>query len=78
MSRTATSAQPARGTKVTRDDIEAKLRELRGEVDERVEDVKVTGAVVAVGVAVVVVVAAYWLGRRRGRKRRTVFEIRRI
>lgn len=64
--------------KITRDDIEAKLRELRGEVDERVEGVRVVGTAVAVGVAVVVVVTAYWLGRRRGKKRQAVFEIRRI
>lgn len=64
--------------KVTREDIESKLRELRGEVDSRVEDVKVSMAVVAVAVAVTAVVAAYWFGRRRNRKRQTVFEIRRI
>jgi hypothetical protein len=64
--------------RVTRDDIEAKLRELRGEVDSRVEDVKVSVTVIAIAVAVTAVVAAYWLGRRRSRKRQTVFEIRRI
>jgi hypothetical protein len=64
--------------KVTRSDIEAKLRELRGEVDSRVEDVKFSMTVVAVAVAVTAVVAAYWLGHRRSRKRQTVFEIRRI
>jgi hypothetical protein len=64
--------------KVTRDDIEAKLRELRGEVDSRVSDVKFSVTVVAVAVAVTAVVTAYWLGRRRGKRRQTVFEIRRI
>jgi hypothetical protein len=64
--------------KVTREDIESKLRELRGEVDSRVEDVKVSVTVVAVAIAVTAVVAAYWFGRRRSRKRQTVFEIRRI
>jgi cobalamin biosynthesis Mg chelatase CobN len=63
---------------VTRDDIEAKLRELRGEVDSRVSDVKFSVTVVAVAVAVTAVVTAYWLGRRRGKRRQTVFEIRRI
>ena len=63
---------------VTRDDIEAKLRELRGEVDSRVSDVKFSATVVAVAVATTAVVVAYWLGRRRSRKRQTVFEIRRI
>jgi len=64
--------------KVTRDDIEAKLRELRGEVDERVEEAKGPAVVIAVGVAVAAVVAAYWLGRRKGRKRQMVLEIKRI
>ncbi len=64
--------------KITRADIEAKLRELRGEVDERVDDVKVPAIGVAVGVAVVTVVLAYWFGRRRGKKRQMVLEIRRI
>jgi hypothetical protein len=64
--------------KITRADIEAKLRELRGEVDERVEEVKVPAIAIAVGAAVVAVVAAYWFGKRRGRKRQMVLEIRRI
>ena len=64
--------------KVTRDDIEAKLRELRGEVDSRVEDVKISLTVVAVAVATTAVVVAYWLGRRRSKNRQPVFEIRRL
>ncbi len=64
--------------KVTRNDIEAKLRELRGEVDDRVEEVKVPGIAVAVGVAVLTVVVAYWFGKRKGKKRQMVLEIKRI
>jgi hypothetical protein len=64
--------------KVTRDDIEAKLRELRGEVDERVEEVKVPAIAIAVGVAVITIAAAYWFGKRKGRKRQMVLEIKRI
>jgi hypothetical protein len=64
--------------KITRDDIEAKLQELRGEVDQRAEAVKVPAIAIAVGVAVVTIAAAYLLGRRRGRKRQTVLEIRRF
>jgi hypothetical protein len=64
--------------KVTRDDIEAKLRELRGEVDDRVEEVKVPAIAIAVGVAVVTIVAAYWFGKRKGKKRKMVLEIKRI
>jgi hypothetical protein len=64
--------------KITRDDIEAKLRELQGEVDQRTDAAKVPAIAIAVGVAVVTVAAAYWLGRRRGRRRQTVLEIRRL
>ncbi len=64
--------------KVTRDDIEAKLRELRGEVDDRVEEVKVPAIAIAVGVAVVTIAAAYWFGKRKGRKRQMVLEIKRV
>ena len=72
------SSTAAKPQKVTRDDIESKLRELRGEVDERVEEVKVPAIAIAVGVAVVTVVAAYWFGKRRGKKRQTIVEIRRV
>ena len=64
--------------RISRDDIESKLRELQGEVDEGMDTARSVGAVVAVGAAVVLVVAAYWFGRRRGRKRQTIVEIRRI
>ena len=64
--------------KITRDDIEAKLQELRGEVDQRAEAAKVPAIAVAIGIAVVAIAGAYLLGRRRGKRRQTVLEIRRI
>jgi hypothetical protein len=64
--------------KITRDDIEAKLKELQGEVAERTEAVKVPAIAIAVGVAIVMIAAAYLLGRRKGKKRQTILEIRRI
>jgi hypothetical protein len=64
--------------KITRDDIEAKLQELRGEVDQRTEAAKVPAIAIAIGVAVVTIAAAYLLGRRKGKRRQTVLEIRRI
>ncbi len=70
------AAVPAK--KITRDDIEAKLRELKGEVDTTTEAAKIPAVAVAVGVVVATVVVAYWLGRRRGKKRQMVLEIRRI
>jgi len=64
--------------KVTRDDIEAKLRELRGDVDERVDDAKLPVVAIATGIAVAFVIGAYIWGRRRGKKKSMVLEIRRI
>jgi hypothetical protein len=63
---------------ITRDDIESKFRELQAEV-EVVEDEAKNYAVIAAVVGVVAVVAvAFVLGRRKGRRRGTVVEIRRI
>jgi hypothetical protein len=64
--------------RISRDDLEAKFRELQTEV-EGVEEEAQNYAIVAAVVGVVVVVAiAFVLGRRRGRKRGTIVEIRRI
>ena len=64
--------------KITRDDIESKLREIQGDVGERAEAAKVPAIAIAVGVVVVTIAAAYFLGRRKGKRRQTVLEIRRI
>ena len=63
---------------ISRNDIQAKLREIQGEVDTTTTSAKpyALGAAVAIGVAVVAL--AYVLGRRKGRKRTTVVEVRRI
>ena len=69
---------PAPEKPVTRADIEAKLAEIRGVTDdtaEVAEDAAKTGLVIA-GVGVVIV--AFLLGRRRGRKKSTIVEVRRI
>jgi hypothetical protein len=64
--------------KISRDDLEAKLREMSGGVEETVEAArpKVISSAVAAGVLVVLV--AYLLGRRRGRARSAVIEIRKV
>ncbi len=64
--------------RISRDDIEAKFRELRGEIDHTAESAKSTIIAVGAAVAVAVVIAAFLFGRRRGRKRTTVVEIRRV
>lgn len=65
-------------TRITRDDIESKLREMAGEVDDKVESARPVIVTSAVAAVVVVAVVAYVLGRRRGRRRAAVVEIRRL
>jgi hypothetical protein len=72
---TATATQNG---EVTRADIEAKLRAIRGEVTDASDSAKSIGLMVGAVAAVVVVGSVYLLGRRRGRKEKTVVEIRRI
>lgn len=68
----------ARNERLTRDDIEKKLRGLQGEVADKVEDRKGALATVAIAAGVVVVVVVFVLGRRSGRRRSTMVEIRRL
>jgi hypothetical protein len=63
---------------ITRDDLETKLRELQGEVEETKESVLSTAVTVGAIVLVSVVAVAFLLGRRKGRRRTTLVEVRRI
>jgi hypothetical protein len=71
------SAEPIEGT-VTRDDIESKLREIRGEVQSAGDRAKVPALLIGGVVVVGVVGLAFLIGRRRGRKATTVVEVRRV
>lgn len=72
------SASPTAQGRITRADIQAKLRDMRGEVEQTAEAAKTPILAVAGGVAAAVVVLAFLLGKRRGRRRSTVVEIRRV
>jgi cobalamin biosynthesis Mg chelatase CobN len=63
---------------ISRRDIESKFRELQGEVESAGESAKSYGLVVGAIAVVAVVGVAYWFGRRRGKKRATVVEVRRL
>lgn len=65
-------------TRITRDDLEAKMRELQGGVEGKAEEAKSTIVTVAAVAAVVVIAVAFLAGRRKGKKRTTVVEVRRI
>ena len=63
---------------VSRSDIEAKLREIKGEVDSTATTAKPYAIAGAAAVAVIVLGLVYTLGRRKGQKKTTLVEIRRV
>lgn len=63
--------------RITKADIQAKLGEIRGDVEETAQSAKPKLTYIAVGAAVAIVVVAFALGRVRGRRKSTVVEIRR-
>jgi hypothetical protein len=67
----------AQTTRITRDDLEAKLREVSGDVNDTVEAARPQLIGGAVAGLLLLVLVAYLLGRRRGRKRSAIVEIRR-
>lgn len=69
---------PAPDDKITPEHLRAKFRELQGEVDSTADAAKSTAVTVGAVVVTVVVLGVFLLGRRRGRKRTTVVEIRRV
>jgi hypothetical protein len=70
--------QQRQGQRISRDDIEARFREIQGDVVAAEDEARTSVATVVVVAAVVAVALAFALGSRRGRKRRTVVEVRRF
>jgi hypothetical protein len=66
------------GARISRDDIEAKLREIRGEVDAVGESSKTIALAAGAAVVVAVVSLAYLMGKRKGKRKTTVVEVRRV
>ena len=66
------------GAHITRDDIERKLREIRGEVDEIGQTSKNYVLIAGAVAAVAVVGLAFVLGKRKGKRKTTVVEVRRV
>jgi hypothetical protein len=64
--------------KITRDDLEARFRTLKGGIEERTDEAKSTIIPAAVVGGILFMIIVYLLGKRVGTKRSTVVEIRRI
>lgn len=63
---------------ITPADIEAKFRDIQGQMDVVAEDSKKKLAVVGVAVSVLIVLAVYLMGRKAGKRTSSVLEIRRL
>jgi len=64
--------------RITRQDLEAELRATVGEADGAIGDRRSSLVLAAAVAATVVVAVAYLVGRRTGRQRSTVVEVRRF
>jgi hypothetical protein len=63
---------------ITRSDLESKFRELSGEVEGAKQSAQSYAVAAGAVVVVVAVGIAYFLGKRKGRKKSAVVEIRRL
>jgi hypothetical protein len=63
---------------ISRDDLENKLRAFQGEIKGAVDNQRSNLMVVAGAVGLVVVIVFFLLGRRSGKRKSTVVEIRRV
>ncbi len=67
-----------RDERITREDIESKFRELKGDIEDTAESAKGLAITIGTAVAVVVVLGVFLLGKRRGKKQTTFIEVRRL
>ncbi len=63
---------------ITADDLRSKLQGLQGDVQGKVDDKKTTIASVAGGGAMVLMILFFLLGKRSGKKKSAIVEIRRV
>ena len=70
--------KPVDPTRITRDDIEAGLRNVVGEAEQKAQATARKMMPVAIGGALLVLFIAYRIGKRVGTTKSTVVEIRRI
>jgi hypothetical protein len=64
--------------RITRDDLESRFRQLQDNVQGRVEDKKQTLVSAGAVTGVVLLLLFFFLGTRRGKRKTTLVEIRRI
>jgi len=75
MAKTNASTTPS---KITPDDLRAKLQAFQGDVQGKVDDQKTSIATVAGGVGMALMIIMFLLGKRSGKKKSAIVEIRRV
>lgn len=65
-------------TRISRDDLESKFRVLQADIQGRAADKKQSAIAIGSAIASIVVILAYLLGRRKGRRRASRVEFRRF
>jgi hypothetical protein len=68
----------AQTERVTRDDLEAKFRDLQGGLQGKVDAKKPSLLAIAGGIGLVLLLLAFLIGKRSGKKKTTLVEIRRV
>ena len=68
----------AESERITRDSLEGALRDLQADIDRDTQPMLVRVAYGAAAAAAALVALSYVMGRRAGRRRRTVVEVRRV
>jgi hypothetical protein len=66
------------GRRITRDDLEAAFSQVLGEGEATAKEAAPQGIVIAGAVALGVITLSYLAGKRRGRRRSAIVEVRRI
>jgi len=70
--------EPETPSKITPEDLRDKLQAFQGDVQGKVDDQKTSIAAVAGGAAMVLMLIMFLLGKRSGKKKSAIVEIRRV
>jgi hypothetical protein len=73
----STETRPGVDRPITRADLEAKFSQLRGSTTAT-QTQRNVGLTVLIAAGVALIIGAYVVGRMRGKKRRTIVEVRRV